>query len=187
MEPSGPRSDCLVLWTVTGSDGSDSFSLKRRRPDSFLFFFSLNGVILKQLQHFFFPSYTASFCLSQNHSSKTLISHFSITLNPHSSLPLSNPHTLKSQSLPRAVAPSQLSLSPSRRRTSQLSLFVTLSSHFAAQPLSRVAIAAQPRSQLPRRRRSSAQVWLCCIGWLWSLIYDCITGFLDSWICCGWA
>ena len=55
---------------------------------------------------------------------------------------LSNPHILKSQSLPRTVA------------LSQLSLFVTLS----LLPLSRVAVAAQPRLQLPRRRRSSAQV-----------------------------
>ncbi|KAK4596520.1 hypothetical protein RGQ29_014530 [Quercus rubra] len=69
-----------------------------------------------------------------------------------------------------SLAPSHLILSPSRRRTvaahplslapSHFALHssVTLSSHFAAQPLSRVAVAAQPRSQLPRRRRSSAQI-----------------------------
>ena len=112
----------------------------------------------------FFPPYTASFW---NPLSKSLLASlwnpFSITLNPHSSLPLLslplskiafNPYTLKSQSLFRCC------LSPSRCRTvaaqpfSLSCLFVTLSSL----PLSLVAIATQPRSQLPRRRRSSAQV-----------------------------
>ena len=134
----------------------------------FFFFFPLNGVVLKRLQHiFFFPPIRRRSALSQNHSSETL-SHFStLTRLCLSQKSLSNPHTLKSQSLPRAVALSQLSLSPSCRRTSQLSLFVTLSSHFAAQPLSRVAVAAQPRSQLPRRRRSSAQVF-----YLWYYQYQ---------------
>ena len=159
MEPSGPRSDRPVLWTVTGSDGSDSFSLKRRRPASF-FFFPLNGVVLNSSNIFFFTLlYGVVLPLSKS-LFWNLISHFSITLlkpQNHSSLPLSNPHTLKSQSLPRAVTPSQLILSPSRRRTS----------HFVAQSLSRrtsqlslspaspsqrsldrsvvVAVAAQPR------------------------------------------
>ena len=137
----------------------------------FFFFFPLNGVVLKRLQHiFFFPPIRRRSALSQNHSSETL-SHFSITLNPHLSLPLSK-ITLKSSHSqvsisPRAVALSQLSLSPSRCRTSQLSLFVTLSSHFVAQPLSRVAVAAQPRSQLPRRRHTSAQVF-----YLWYYQYQ---------------
>ena len=40
MEPSGPRSDCPVLWTMTGSHSSNGlpcFSLKRR---CFILFFS---------------------------------------------------------------------------------------------------------------------------------------------------
>ena len=146
-------------------------ALKRRRPASFFFFFPLNGVVLKQLQHIFFsllysvvlPSLKITllkpFLISQSLSTLTRL-----CLSQKS---FSNPHTLKSQSLPRAVAPLQLSLSPLRRRTSQLSLFVTLSSHFAAQPLSHVAVAAQPRSQLPRHRRSSAQVF-----YLWYYQYQ---------------
>ena len=146
MESSKPRSDRSVLWTMIGSDGFLVSTLKRCRLA------------------FFFPPYTASFW---NPLSKSLLASlwnpFSITLNPHSSLPLLslplskiafNPYTLKSQSLFRCC------LSPSRCRTvaaqpfSLSCLFVTLSSL----PLSLVAIATQPRSQLPRRRRSSAQV-----------------------------
>ena len=146
-------------------------ALKRRRPASFFFFspkrrrsetaptyfcFSLlYGVVLPSLK----ITLLKPFLISQSLSTLTCL-----CLSQKS---LSNPHTLKSQSLPRAVALSQLSLSPSRCRTSQLSLFVTLSSHFVAQPLSRVAVAAQPRSQLPRRRHTSAQVF-----YLWYYQYQ---------------
>ena len=98
----------------------------------FFFFFPLNGVVLKRLQHiFFFPPIRRRSALSQNHSSETL-SHFSITLNPHLSLPLSK-ITLKSSH-------SQVSISPSRRRT------------IAAQSLRHSLVAAS----LSRRRRSVA-------------------------------
>ena len=156
-----------TVWTAVRPSGS----VNRDRFGRFGLFQPLNDVV--QLLFFLFPKRHRSemapayffsppirrrSALSQNHSSETL-SHFStLTRLCLSQKSLSNPHTLKSQSLPRAVALSQLSLSPSCRRTSRLSLFVTLSSHFAAQPLSRVAVAAQPRLQLPRRRRSSAQV-----------------------------
>ena len=157
MEPSELRSDRSILWTVTslhGSDGCLVSAFKRRRSS------------------LFFPPYTASFHLFFfNPLSKITLS---LTLKPSlnhsqssSSLPLSkitlNPHTLKSQSLSRCC------LSPSRRRTvaarplSLSRLFVTLS----LLPLSRVAVAAQPRLQLPRRRRSSAQVF-----YLWYYQYQ---------------
>ena len=122
-----------------------------------LFFFFPKRRHSETAPTFFFPSYTASFYLSQNHSSETLISHFSITLNPHSSLPLSNPHTLKSQSLPRTVAAQPLSLAPSHfalrssassslsRRTSQLSLSPASPSQCSLDRSSLVAVAAQPR------------------------------------------
>ena len=132
-----------VLWTVTGSDGFDSFSLKRRRPDSF-FFFSLNGVVLKQLQHFFSPPIRRrsaslkitllkpSFLISQSLSTLTCLCLSQILTLSSLNLSLAPSYRRSSASLPRAVA----------LRTLQLSLFVTLSSHFAAQPLSRVAVAA---------------------------------------------
>ena len=152
-----------VLWTVTGLDGSDgfdSFSLKRRRPDSF-FFFSLNGVVLKQLQHFFFPSYTASFCLSEskslfwnphfsflNHSQPSLVS---------ASLKSSHSQVSISPSRRRIVAAQPLSLAPSHfalrslassslsRRTLQLSLSPASLSQRSLDRSSLVAVAAQPR------------------------------------------
>ena len=140
MEPSGPRSDHPVLWTVTSSDSFLVSALKRRRPASFFFFpytaSFWNGVLVsvgkRRRLAFFFPPYTASFW---NPLSKSLLASlwnlFSITLNPHSSLPLSkitlNPHTLKSQSLFRCyLSPS----SPSQRSPDRSSL---------------VAVAAQPK------------------------------------------
>ena len=137
----------------SGSVNRDRFGLFQPLNDVvqlllLFFFFSLYGVVLKRLQHIFFPPYTASFCpLSKslfwnpfsflNHSQPSLVStslknhsqsshsQVSITL---SLLPLSlaPPHYRSLTSLPRAVA------------LSQLSLFVTLS----LLPLSRVAIAA---------------------------------------------
>ena len=148
MEPSGPRSDRPVLWTVTGSDGSDSFSLKRRRPASFFFFSPKRRRSETAPTYFFFPPIRRHFASLKIPLLKPpfLISQ-SLFWNPqnHSSLPLSNPHTLKSQSLPRAVAPSQLILSPSRRRTSQLSLSPASPSQRSLDRSSLVAVAAQPR------------------------------------------
>ena len=128
--------------------------LKRRCPLLFFFFF------FPKRRHsetapafFFFPPKWHRSALSQNHSSETL-SHFSITLNPHSSLPLSKILTLTSlnlslapshchslASLPRAVA-LRSSLS---RRTSQLSLSPASPSQRSLDRSSLVVVAAQPR------------------------------------------
>ena len=125
-----------------------SGSVNRDRFGRFRLFQPLNDVV--QLLFFFFFPYTASFwnsssifpppmrrrsALSQNHSFETL-SHFSITLNPHSYLPLSK-ITLKSSH-------SQVSISPSRRRT----------------------VAAQPLSLAPSHCRSSVSSSLsrCCLS-----------------------
>ena len=114
----------------------------------FFFFFPLNGVVLKRLQHiFFFPPIRRRSALSQNHSSETL-SHFSITLNPHLSLPLSK-ITLKSSH-------SQVSISPSRRRTIAAQPLSLTLSHFAAQSLRHSLVALRSSASLPRRRRSAA-------------------------------
>ena len=113
-----------------------------------LFFFSLNGVVLKWLQHiFFFPPIRRRSALSQNHFSETL-SHFSITLNPHSSLPLSK-ITLKSSH-------SQVSISPSRCRTVAAQPLSLAPSHFVAQSLCHSLVALRSSASLPRRRHSTA-------------------------------
>ena len=135
-----------------------------------LFFFPLNGIVLKRLQQIFFPPIRRLSALSQNHSSETL-SHFSITLNPHSSLPLSK-ITLKSShsqvsisplycrssaslprvvalrssvSLPRAIALRSSVSSSLSRSTSQLSLSLASPSQRSLDRISLVAVAAQPR------------------------------------------
>ena len=121
--------------------------------------------------YFFLPSYTASFCLSQNPSSETLISQSLfwnlkitrlclsqiLTLSSLNPLSLAPSHRRSSSSLPRAVAPSQLILSPSRRRTShfvaqslsrrtsQLSLSPASPSQRSLDRSSLIAVAAQPR------------------------------------------
>ena len=111
-------------------------------------FFSLNGVVLKWLQHiFFFPPIRRRSALSQNHFSETL-SHFSITLNPHSSLPLSK-ITLKSSH-------SQVSISPSRCRTVAAQPLSLAPSHFVAQSLCHSLVALRSSASLPRRRHSTA-------------------------------
>ena len=122
----------------------------------FFFFFSLNGVVLIQLQRFLFcPSYTASFFVLS--LSQSFWNPFSF----HSSLPSlkvseTASHSQKSLSNP-------LTLKSSRRRTSQLPCAVALHSSLA--PSHFAAPSRRRTSQLPRHRRSSAQVWLCCIGW----------------------
>ena len=197
MEPSGPRSDRPVLWTVTGSDGSDgsaSFSLKRRRPASF-FFFSPKWCRSEQLQHiFFYPPIRRRFASLKIPLLKRWNPHFSF-LKSYTRLCLSqilfwNPPILVSASLKsshsrrRTVAAHPLSLAPSHRRSSvtlsshfALRSSVTLSSHFAAQPLSRVAVAAQPRSQCCCRRRSSAQVLNFFSFFFWNFFFF---GFIPS-------
>ena len=172
MEPSGPRSDRPVLWTVTGSDGSDSFSLKRRRPASF-FFSSPKRCRSEQLQHIFFyppirrrfaslkipllkPSFLISQSLFWNLKITRLCLSQILTLSSLN-LSLAPSHHRSSSSLPRAVAPSQLILSPSRRctshfvaqslsrRTSQLSLSPASPSQRSLDRSVVVAVAAQPR------------------------------------------
>ena len=159
MEPSGPQSDCSVLWTVTGSDGSDSFSLKRRRPASFFFFFPPKWCRSEQLQHIFFyppirrrfaslkiPLLKPSFLISQS-----LFWNLKITR-----LCLSQILTLSSLNL--SLAPSHLILSPSRRRTVAAHPLSLAPSHFALRSSVTLSSPSQPRSQCCCRRRSSAQV-----------------------------
>ena len=120
---------------------------------------------------FFFPSYTASFCLSQNPSSETLISHFSITLLKPSkslvsaSLKSSHSQVSISPSRRRTVAAHPLSLAPSHFalrisassslscRTSQLSLSPASPSQRSLDRSSLVAVAAQPRHYQYQRFR----------------------------------
>ena len=111
---------------------------------------------------FFFPSYTASFCLSQNHSSETLISHFSILNHSQPSLVSASLKSSHSQvsispSRRRIVTAQPLSLAPSHfalrssassslsRRTSQLSLSPASPSQRSLDRSVVVAVAAQPR------------------------------------------
>ena len=129
MDLSGPRSDHLILWTVTDSHGSNGclvLALKRRRSTLFPLPYTASF-------HLFFLT------LSQKSlsASSSLWNPLSITL---SSLPLSkitlNPHSLKSQSLSRlCLSPSPLS--HCRSSTQISSSILTLSSL----PLSLVAIA----------------------------------------------
>ena len=123
MEPSGPRSDRPVLWTVTGSDGSDgsdSFNLKRHRPASFFFFSPKRRRSETAPTYFFFPSYTASFCLSESKS---------LFWNPHFSFLNHSQPSLVSNSLKSSH--SQVSISPSRRRTVATHPLSLAPSHFA--------------------------------------------------------
>ena len=162
----------------SGSVNRDRFTRFGRFPNFslfFFFFFPLNGVVLNSSNVFFFTLlYGVVLPLSKSlfWNGETLISHFSSPILVsaslksssetllYSSLPLSNPHT-------RAVAPSQLILSPSRRRTVVAQSLSRRTSHFVAQSLSRrtsqlslspaspsqrsldrsvvVAVAAQPR------------------------------------------
>ena len=122
-----------VLWTVTGSDGFDSFSLKRRRPDSF-FFFSPKRRRSETAPTFFFPLlYGVVLPLSK-----------SLFWNPLFSFLNHSQPSLVSASLKSSH--SQVSISPSRRRTS----------HFAAQPLRHSLVALRSSASLPRRCRSVA-------------------------------
>ena len=135
------------------------FFPKRRRSETAPAFFVLSllyGVVLPSLKVLkpFLISKHNSLVSALSQSLWNGVPHFSkITLKSS----LSNPHSqilsLKSSHFTAPSSPSHFT-APSRRRT----------------------------SQLPRRRRSSAQVWLCCIGWLWSLIYDCITGLWSGFV-----
>ena len=151
MEPSGPRSDRPVLWTVTGSDGSDSFSLKRHRPASFSFFFPKQRHSDTAPTYFFFPPIRRrfaslkipllkpSFLISQSlfwNLKITRLCLSQILTLSSLNLSLAPSHRRSSSSLPRAVAPSQhfaLRSSVTSRRRRSLDRSVV------------VAVAAQPR------------------------------------------
>ena len=114
----------------SGSVNRDRFGLFQPLNDVvqlLFFFFSLNGIVLKRLQHIFFsllygvvlPSLKITllkpFLISQSLSTLTrlYLSQKSLSILTLSSLN----HSLVVASLPRATALSQLNLSPSRRRT----------------------------------------------------------------------
>ena len=142
----------------------------------FFFFFSLNGVVLIQLQRFLFcPSYTASFfVLSLSQSFWNPFSFYSSLPSlkvsetaSHSQKSLSNPRAVALHSpvvavaLHSSLAPSHFT-APSRRRTSQLPRAVALRSYL-------VTVAAQPRYDYV----VLVDLWL--------------HNWVVIWICCGWA
>ena len=135
-----------VLWTVTGSDGSDgfdSFSLKRRRPDSF-FFFPPKRHRSETAPTFFFPLlYGVVLPLSK-----------SLFWNPHFSFLNHSQPSLVSASLKSSH--SQVSISPLRRRTVATQPLSLAPSHFAAQSLRHSLVALRSSASLPRRRRNVA-------------------------------
>ena len=124
----------------------------------FFLFFSLNGVVLKWLQHIFFPflygvvlpslkiTLLKPFLISQpslisaflkNHSQILTLSSLNLSLVPL--------HCRSSASPPRVVALRSSVSSSLSRRTSQLSLSLASPSQRSLDCSSLVAVAAQPR------------------------------------------
>ena len=142
MDPSGPWSDRLVLWTVTGSNGCLVSALKQRRST---LFFPLYGIVppffnpLSKITLSLFltlkPSLNHSRLLPQSSLSSLPLSLITITL-----LQLSPDFFL---TLSKSQSPSRLCLSP--LSSSQLTL------SRSSLPLSLVLVAAH---SVPRRCHS---------------------------------
>ena len=129
MDPSGPQSDCPVLWTVTGSHGLNGClvsSLKKRRRSIFP------------------PLYGVIWSIHLTLKTKITINHFetlaslSQSLSTSSSLSQSLSRLYLSPSLPSQLNPNRSSLSQS----------LSASPSRSSLPLSLVLITAH---SLPRR------------------------------------
>ena len=155
-----------TVWTAVRPSGSVNrdrfgrFGLFQPLNDvvQLLFFFSLNGIVLKWLQHIFFPllydvvrpslkiTLLKPFLISQpslvsaflkNHSQILTLSSLNLSVVPL--------HCHSSATLPRVVALRSSVSSSLSRRTSQLSLSPASPSQCSLDRSSLVAVAAQPR------------------------------------------
>ena len=155
-----------TVWTAVRPFGSVNrdrfgrFGLFQPLNDvvQLLFFFSLNGIVLKWLQHIFFPllyvvvlpslkiTLLKPFLISQpllvsaflkNHSQILTLSSLNLSLVPL--------HCRSSASFPRVVALRSSVFSSLSRRTSQLSLSLASPSQCSLDRSSLVAVATQPR------------------------------------------